>query len=381
MHDVIIVGGGPAGSLAAKDLAAQGLDVLVLEEHESVGLPQHCTGLISEETLHMSGVRPDILNTLYGAEVVFPDGQTITVESDKPKAKIVSRVDLDVRMAQAAMAAGAVYSFSDKYQTHSVDSGVTVRSTTGSHEARVVIGADGASSAVAMTLGDNRPKEYIRGIQADVRYMMEDQSLFKLFLGNKVAPGFFAWQIPCGSFTRIGLCTSWSSGAPSEYLSNMLIRMGMQDRIMKVYSGKIPIGRRALIHGDRCLLAGDALGYVKPLSGGGLYPAFKANKHLVNVLTGALDSDMLFGRDLSEYDRACNADFGKEMDHMYGYRQRFKRLSDSDFNKCCDIIRKNDLVPILKDLDIDHPNEVIKKVAKMPKVMMSALPLLMRSYR
>ena len=381
MHDVIIVGGGPAGSLAAKDLAAQGLDVLVLEEHESVGLPQHCTGLISEETLHMSGVRPDILNTLYGAEVVFPDGQTITVESDKPKAKIVSRVDLDVRMAQAAMDAGAVYSFSDKYQTHSVDSGVTVRSTTGSHEARVVIGADGASSAVAMTLGDNRPKEYIRGIQADVRYMMEDQSLFKLFLGNKVAPGFFAWQIPCGSFTRIGLCTSWSSGAPSEYLSNMLIRMGMQDRIMKVYSGKIPIGRRALIYGDRCLLAGDALGYVKPLSGGGLYPAFKANKHLVNVLTGALDSDMLFGRDLSEYDRACNADFGKEMDHMYGYRQRFKRLTDSDFNKCCDIIRKNDLVPILKDLDIDHPNEVIKKVAKMPKVMMSALPLLMRSYR
>lgn len=381
MHDVIIVGGGPAGSLAAKDLAAQGLDVLVLEEHESVGLPQHCTGLISEETLHMSGVRPDILNTLYGAEVVFPDGQTITVESDKPKAKIVSRVDLDVRMAQAAMDAGAVYSFSDKYQTHSVDPGVTVRSTTGSHEARVVIGADGASSAVAMTLGDNRPREYIRGIQADVRYVMEDQSLFKLFLGNKVAPGFFAWQIPCGSFTRIGLCTSWSSGAPSEYLSNMLIRMGMQDRIMKVYSGKIPIGRRALIYGDRCLLAGDALGYVKPLSGGGLYPAFKANKHLVNVLTGALDSDMLFGRDLSEYDRACNADFGKEMDHMYGYRQRFKRLTDSDFNKCCDIIRKNDLVPILKDLDIDHPNEVIKKVAKMPKVMMSALPLLMRSYR
>lgn len=381
MHDVIIVGGGPAGSLAAKDLAAQGLDVLVLEEHESVGLPQHCTGLISEETLHMSGVRPDILNTLYGAEVVFPDGQTITVESDKPKAKIVSRVDLDVRMAQAAMDAGAVYSFSDKYQTHSVDPGVTVRSTTGSHEARVIIGADGASSAVAMTLGDNRPKEYIRGIQADVRYVMEDQSLFKLFLGNKVAPGFFAWQIPCGSFTRIGLCTSWSAGAPSEYLSNMLIRMGMQDRIMKVYSGKIPIGRRALIHGDRCLLAGDALGYVKPLSGGGLYPAFKANKHLVNVLTGALDSDMLFGRDLSEYDRACNADFGKEMDHMYGYRQRFKRLTDSDFNKCCDIIRKNDLVPILKDLDIDYPNEVIKKVVKIPKVVMSALPLLMRSYR
>jgi geranylgeranyl reductase family protein len=381
MHDVIIVGGGPAGSLAAKDLAKAGLDVMVLEEHASIGVPQHCTGLVTEQTLHMSGVRPDILNTLYGAEVVFPNGQTITVRSDRPKAKIISRIDLDMRMAQAAMDAGATYSMSDKYETHRVDPGVSVRSTTGIHESRVIIGADGASSAVALSLGDNKPKEYVRGIQADVRYTMEDQSLFKVFLGNSVAPGFFAWQIPCGTFTRIGLCTSWSAGAPSEYLSDMLIRMGMQDRIMRVYSGKIPIGRRPLLYGDRCMLAGDAMGYVKPLSGGGLYPAFKANEHLVSVLLSAMESDMLFSRDLSEYEHACNMDFGKDMDRACSYRQRYKYLTDSDFNRCCDIIRKNDLVPILEEIDLDNPNETIKKITKMPKVVLSALPLVMRSVR
>jgi geranylgeranyl reductase family protein len=381
MHDAIIVGGGPAGSLAAKDLAKRGMDVLVLEEHESVGVPQHCTGLITENTIHMSGVRPDILNTLYGAEVVFPNGQTITVRSDKPKAKIVSRVDLDVRMAEAAMDAGATFSFSDKYESHKVDPGVMVHSTTGVHEAKVIIGADGASSKVAMSLGDNKPKEYIRGIQADVKYIMEDQSIFRVFLGNSVAPGFFAWQIPCGTFTRVGLCTSWSAGSPSEYLSDLLIRMGMEDRIIKVYTGKIPIGRRPQIYGDRCLLAGDALAYVKPLSGGGLYPAFKANEHLVRTLEGAIESDMLFSRDLSGYEQACTMDFGKDIDRAYGYRQRYKYLTDSDFNRCCDIIRKNDLIPILEGLDIDHPNDTVKKITKMPKVVISALPLVMRSVR
>jgi flavin-dependent dehydrogenase len=58
MHDIIVVGAGPAGSLAARRLAEKKYEVLVLEEHESPGVPQHCTGLVSEETLKMSGVMP-----------------------------------------------------------------------------------------------------------------------------------------------------------------------------------------------------------------------------------------------------------------------------------------------------------------------------------
>ena len=112
MRDVTRVGGGPAGSLAAADLARDH-DVLVLEEHESSGRPVQCAGLISDEVIRMSGVRPDILNTLHGAEVVFPDGRSVIVRSDWPKARVVDRSDLDSRMADAAMAAGAEYSYSE----------------------------------------------------------------------------------------------------------------------------------------------------------------------------------------------------------------------------------------------------------------------------
>ena len=381
MHDVIVVGGGPAGSLAAKSLAKSGYDIAVLEEHPEAGTPQHCTGLISEQTAEMSGIRPDRLNTLYGAEFIFPGGQSITIRSDKPKAVIVDRADMDRRMAEAAMDAGAEYKFSEKYLSHSLKDGVTVETDRGTYRSKAIVGADGASSKVALSLGDNWPKEFVRGIQADVRYRSDDQEIFKVYLGNKIAPGFFAWEIPCGGFTRIGLCTSWSVGPPSEYLTDLLIRLGLQDRVMKVYNGKIPLGGRPYLYGDRCLLAGDAAGFVKPLSGGGLYPTFKANRHLVETLTNALQLDSFTDTDLVKYVLACKEDFGKELERSYYLRKRFKRLSDSDFNKVYDFVIKNQLVSDLNDLDLDHPAESVRKLVSSPKIAISAIPIFLRSLR
>ena len=381
MHDVIVVGAGPAGSLAARTLAEKKYEVIVLEEHESPGIPQHCTGLITEETLRMSRVIPDIHSKIYGAEVVFPSGQSLEVRSDKPKGVMVDRVDLEVKMADAAVNAGADYCYNEHYQGHTVGDAVVVDTSVRPHRGKVLVGADGANSQVAMSLGDNRPKEYIRGIQVDVKYTMEDQEMLKLYLGNTVAPGFFAWAIPCGDFSRIGLCCSWSAGPPSEYLSDILVRMGFHDRVMKVYSGKIPLGIRPYLSGDRVLLNGDAAGFVKPLSGGGLYPAFKANPHLVNSITTGLDSDALYSRDLSEYGRNCMNDFGRELERSYQLRKRYKKLTDTDFNRIYDYIQKNDLVQYAKDIDIDHPGEIVKKILRVPSLFFSAIPLLMRSIK
>ncbi len=381
MHDVIIVGAGPAGNLAARTLAEKKYEVIVLEEHESPGLPMHCTGFVSEETLRMSRVKPDIYSTIYGAEVTFPNGKSIEVRSDKPKGVMIDRVDLEVKMAEAAQKAGADYCFNERYQGHTVGDAVVVDTTVRPHRGKVLIGADGANSQVAMSLGDNRPNEYIRGIQVDVDYAMEDQEMLKLYLGNTVAPGFFAWAIPCGDFTRIGLCSSWSAGPPSEYLSDILVRMGFHDKVLKVYSGKIPLGIRPYLSGDRVLLTGDAAGFVKPLSGGGLYPTFKANAHLMTSITNGLDSDALYSRDLSEYSRNCMDDFGRELERSYQLRKRYKKLTDSDLNRIYDYIQKNDLIEYAKDIDIDHPADVVKKVLKVPSLLFSAIPLFMRSVR
>jgi len=381
MHDIIIVGAGPAGSLAARTLAEHSYEVLVLEEHRTPGKPQHCTGLVSEETIKMSRVKPDILSTLYGAEVVFPNGQSLTVRSDKPKARLVDRIDLEIKMSEAAQNSGADYSYGEKYVNHNVGDIVTLETNIRTHRGKVLIGADGASSNIAMSLGENRPKEYIRGIQADVRYRMDNQDIFKMFIGNNVAPGFFAWMIPCDSFTRIGLCTTWSAGPPAEYLSDILIRMGLQDKVMRIFAGKIPLGVRPYLVGDRVMLTGDAAGFVKPMSGGGLYPTFRANRHLCDVLLNSMDSDALYSRDLSSYERLCNEDFGHELDRGYSLRKRYKKFTDADFNRVYEYLVKNDITTQLNDLDIDHPTETLTKVLKKPKNLFSALNVALRTMR
>ena len=71
----------------------------------------------------MSGVSPDVLNTLYGAEVVFPDGEAVTVRSSFPKMRAVDRAQLDSLLAQSAIDAGAEYAYSDRYSSHSVSDG------------------------------------------------------------------------------------------------------------------------------------------------------------------------------------------------------------------------------------------------------------------
>jgi flavin-dependent dehydrogenase len=61
MYGVVVVGGGPAGSKTAAMLAKDH-DVLVLEEHSRVGEPVQCAGLITERSIELSGVKPEILN-------------------------------------------------------------------------------------------------------------------------------------------------------------------------------------------------------------------------------------------------------------------------------------------------------------------------------
>ena len=78
LRDVVIVGGGPAGLYAGWRLARAGHDVTLFEEHETIGDPVHCTGVLAKEAFEEFGVGTDaILNELKTVRFFAPSGDTV----------------------------------------------------------------------------------------------------------------------------------------------------------------------------------------------------------------------------------------------------------------------------------------------------------------
>ncbi|MDY0293174.1 MAG: NAD(P)/FAD-dependent oxidoreductase [Candidatus Methanomethylophilaceae archaeon] len=379
MRDVVVVGAGPAGCRAAA-LLSPDRDVMVLEEHDVPGSPVQCTGLITDEVIRMSGVRPDILSTISGAHVLFPGGGRVTVRSRSHFARLIDRGSFDGMMADAAASAGAEFAFGTRYGRHSLQDGhVSIETSAGNIRSRLLIGADGHSSATALSLTDNGPAEYIRGIQVDVRSRCEEDDTMTLRLGSAVAPGFFSWEIPFGDFTRVGLCTEWSAGPPKTYLSSLLRISGLADReVIRRYSGKIPIGGRRRTYGERMLLIGDAAGQVKPVSGGGLYPAFKAAPFLKEAADRAFSSENFSPRSLSRYEKGWKGEIGRELRRGYALRKMYRKMSDGDLDRAGRVLCRPRARHALGDLDLDHPSSVAREIAKDVPALVGLMPLALK---
>ncbi len=344
---MIVVGGGPAGLLSAKEASSKGEKVVVYEEHKEVGKPVQCAGLVSRSGLDELGVdyADVVLNEIRGARAYSPSGKVVEFKKKRGYALVIDREKLDKEIAREAESSGV-----------KLELGKRITSI-GDFGDDVVVGADGASSQIARRLGINR--KLLVAYQVENR-MRTDLDFVELHFGS-FAPGFFAWVIPVDeNLVRMGLAYNPEKANeiegynPESALKFFAKLRGYPWNPTSKVSGLIPIydGKPA-VYGNVALV-GDAAAQVKASTGGGIV--------IGGICARILGRVVGEGMPLSEYESRWKARFSKELSLHLAVHKFYSSLSDSDFEELFD----------LADPDIIH---LAEKHAEMENLSKFAVEL------
>jgi digeranylgeranylglycerophospholipid reductase len=371
-YDVIIIGAGPAGSAAACECARLGLLTLCIEEHGTIGYPVQCAGLLSNTAFSECRVseRP-VLTEISGARVIAGLGGEILIDAKTKKAVVVDRGALDREMAECAANAGAEYQL--KTAAYKI-SGTTLM-TRGAHghkeiPFKLLIAADGPRSTIARIHNMPRAKTFLAGIQVDLPLAC-DPRFVEIY--PDASPDFFGWMIPTGSNrARIGLC---GQNQVAERFAAFQKKFGPGST--HLVTGTLPLGLMPKTYGPRTLFVGDAAGFAKPTSGGGVYTGIRSARHAAAVAARCCESDTFSPAALGEYEKRWKEDIGRELDLGYRIFLMRQKISATDMDA---IIRALDDPDILRTIveygDMDRPGILVKKLLKKPAILRCAAPFI-----
>ena len=357
MYDTVVVGAGPVGNTAARLCAEKGLSVLVIEEHPTIGHPVQCAGLLSNAAFAACGVSmKSVYRRVSGAKIYPENGTPLSFDAGCTKAYVVDRMGLDAETAARAVDAGA--DFTVKTCVTSINEDKKIIHTADGKEIpyRILIAADGPRSAAARSFGVAPSKYMYAGIQAEVPYAIDTP---QVELYPNAAPDFFAWVIPVtDTVSRIGLCGT--NEVPELFAA---FKKRFSESTFHFVTGTIPIGIREKICGPSWMLTGDAAGFPKPTSGGGIYTGIRSAYHAAETAAEALETG-----NTSAYEKRCRDDFGRELEIGMQLLKFRRSLSQKDVDNILEILNTPDIIRIISEYgDMDKPSLLFKQLIKRPE--------------
>ena len=319
--DVVIAGAGPGGSVLAMLLARGGVRVLALEKKR---LPRRktCGGGLTGRALQElpygtdefinSGCR--LARASYGGRTVYE------LKSERPIMNMVERDVFDHFLAQQAIQAGAVLREGVRFRNfHGRPGNIIIETSAGPLKARLVVGADGASSKVARVMGLWGDRRFLAAVEAETDPIRDHYEKQFAEFDFGVIPGGYGWVFPKRTSASAGLCTYIMDSKNLENnFRRYLEEKGVSPkRVRCIGRGLIPYRtnfRKAKFSTPFGLVIGDAAGMTDPITGEGLYFAFKQARLAAQSVIKALDSGP---QSLATYDQSVRKTLVKDLNAAY----------------------------------------------------------------
>ncbi|MGN9914451.1 NAD(P)/FAD-dependent oxidoreductase [Phytohabitans sp. LJ34] len=283
--DVLVVGAGLAGLHTGRLLAAQGLDVLVVDRRRSLSAGIRTTGIFVRRTFDDFDLPDHLLGPGVRDMLLYPPSRRapIRLTSDRDEYRVADMAAVYQHAHRAAQSAGARVLLGVRYTGGSA--GLVRFADAEPVTARFVVGADGARSRVARELGLDVNRRFLVGAEI-VHPIAPGTTLpaFHCVLDPRFAPGYLGWVIDDGRHAHVGvagyphamrtgirhLLDAFTVDAPGRAAPSGPIERR---------AGPIPIG--GVLRRLACpagLLVGDAAGAVSPLTAGGLDPCLRMSE-------------------------------------------------------------------------------------------------------
>ena len=345
-YDIIVVGAGPAGSIAARFAAEQGASVLMLEKDRDVGYPVRCGEAISK-----AGVEEFIPSDerwikahINKFSLNAPDGTEVIIEF-KDTGYMLERRIFDYELAMTAARAGAEI-LTRAYVNGLLFDGDKVagvkyefRGEQKEVKAKIVIGADGVESRVGRWAGikthiDFRDMECCAQVTAS-NVMVDPETLY-FYFGKNVAPGGYFWVFPKGKdVANVGLGVGGMVGKERSalyFLNNFLGENHPKAAILTSIAGGVPSAiTLEKISAPGIMLVGDAARQVNPLSGGGI-----ASGMIGGSIAGRIAGESINLKKpdhILTYDKAWHNRLGKRHETFNSIKNGIYNFTDEKFNK------------------------------------------------
>ncbi len=366
-YDVLVIGAGPGGSMAARYAARHGLRVLLVEKRPEIGVPVRCAEGISRAWMDEVEIEPQdrwIDAYMDGAKIYSPDEKSV-VELTAEQAGnevgfVLNREYFDKYLASLAAEEGAeIWMKSPAIEIIKEDGyikGAIIRKFGERVEvrAKIVVAADGFESQVARWAGLNtvlRERDIVSCIQYRMTNIDIEENFTHFFIGS-CAPGGYVWIFPKGkNEANVGIGVALNKlkhrGEVKKYMDEFIEKHDYLKKgsIIQIVTGAVstcPVPKKIVDNG--IMLVGDAARLIDPITGGGIANACISGKYAGEIAAKCIDNP---SREcLEEYQNMVQEKWGRKHLRNWFVKEKLAALSDDTLNKLMDVISKEKITKI-----------------------------------